>query len=206
LEAGVDPGEHRKAAKRAELLSANVTFEKVAQTWFDKHMADLSDSHKERTWNRLVADIFPWLGSRPISEIKAPEILECLRRIEARGAIETAGRVRWPCSKVFRFAMAAGVRREVCLSQRAYSREAMSENTVNAALRRLGYAKDDFTGHSFRKIASTLLNESHLWHRDAIERQLAHGERDEVRATYNHAEHLPERTKMMQWWPITLTI
>jgi predicted RNase H-like HicB family nuclease len=76
----------------------------------------------------------------------------------------------------------------------------MSENTVNAALRRLGYGKEEFTGHSFRKIASTLLNESHLWHRDAIERQLAHGERDEVRAAYNYAEHLPERIEMMQWW------
>ncbi|MBB5189638.1 integrase [Silvimonas terrae] len=76
----------------------------------------------------------------------------------------------------------------------------MSENTVNAALRRLGYAKDEFTGHGFRKTASTLLNESHLWHRDAIERQLAHGERDEVRAAYNYAEHLPERVEMMQWW------
>lgn len=76
----------------------------------------------------------------------------------------------------------------------------MSENTINAALRRLGYAKEEFTGHSFRKIASTLLNESHLWHRDAIERQLAHGDRDEVRAAYNYAEHMPERIKMMQWW------
>lgn len=75
----------------------------------------------------------------------------------------------------------------------------MSENTVNGALRRLGYAKDEMTGHGFRSLASTLLNEQG-WHRDAIERQLAHAERDAVRAAYNYADHLPERRKMMQAW------
>jgi integrase len=75
----------------------------------------------------------------------------------------------------------------------------MSENTVNAGLRRLGYAKDEMTGHGFRSIASTLLNEQG-WHRDAIERQLAHAERNNIRAAYNFAEHLPERRKMMQAW------
>jgi integrase len=75
----------------------------------------------------------------------------------------------------------------------------MSENTVNAALRRLGYTKDQMTGHGFRSMASTHLNEQG-WHRDAIERQLAHAERNEVRAAYNFAEHLPERRRMMQAW------
>ncbi len=75
----------------------------------------------------------------------------------------------------------------------------MSENTVNAALRRLGYANNEMTGHGFRSMASTLLNE-HGWNRDAIERQLAHAERNAVRAAYNYAEFLPERRKMMQWW------
>ena len=75
----------------------------------------------------------------------------------------------------------------------------MSENTVNAALRRLGYASDEMTGHGFRSMATTLLNEQG-WNRDAIERQLAHAERDQVRAAYNRAEHLPERRKMMQAW------
>lgn len=72
----------------------------------------------------------------------------------------------------------------------------MSENTVNAALRRLGYTKAKLTGHGFRSMASTLSNEQG-WHRDAIERQLAHAERDRIRAAYNRAEHLPERKKMM---------
>src|SRR6185312_3365094 len=76
---------------------------------------------------------------------------------------------------------------------------AMSDNTVNAALRRMGYSKGEMTGHGFRSMASTILNEQG-WHRDAIERQLAHGERDAVRAAYNYAEHLPERRKMMQAW------
>ena len=76
----------------------------------------------------------------------------------------------------------------------------ISENTINAALRRMGYTKDQMTGHGFRSMASTQLNESQKWHRDAIERQLAHGERDKVRASYNYAEHMPERRKMMQWW------
>ena len=75
----------------------------------------------------------------------------------------------------------------------------MSENTINAALRRLGYEKDEQSGHGFRSIASTQLNEQG-WNRDAIERQLAHAEKDEVRGAYNFAEHLPERRRMMQAW------
>ena len=74
----------------------------------------------------------------------------------------------------------------------------MSDNTVNAALHRLGY-KGEFVGHGFRHMASTLLNEQG-WNRDAIERQLAHAERDGVRAAYNYAEYLPERKRMMQAW------
>ncbi|WP_319466196.1 integrase arm-type DNA-binding domain-containing protein [uncultured Pseudodesulfovibrio sp.] len=75
----------------------------------------------------------------------------------------------------------------------------MSENTINVALRRLGYDKTEMTGHGFRSMASTLLNE-HGWNRDAIERQLAHTPKDKVRASYNYAEHLPERKRMMQAW------
>ena len=75
----------------------------------------------------------------------------------------------------------------------------ISENTVNAALRRLGYTTEEMTGHGFRSMASTLLNEQG-WNPDAIERQLAHGEQNGVRAAYNYAEHLPLRRKMMQDW------
>ena len=75
----------------------------------------------------------------------------------------------------------------------------MSDMTVNAALRRLGYGPDEMTGHGFRSTASTILNEQG-WNRDAIERQLAHAERNKIRGAYNYAEYLPERRKMMQAW------
>jgi integrase len=75
----------------------------------------------------------------------------------------------------------------------------MSENTVNAALRRMGYPKEEMTGHGFRSMASTLLHELGLPHA-VIERQLAHGERNKVSAAYNFAEYLPERRAMMQQW------
>jgi integrase len=79
------------------------------------------------------------------------------------------------------------------------SQRPMSENTVNAALRRMGFTKDEMTGHGFRSMASTILNEQG-WNKDAIERQLAHSELDNVRRAYNYAEYLPERRKMMQSW------
>jgi integrase len=75
----------------------------------------------------------------------------------------------------------------------------MSENTVNAALRRMGYSTDEMTGHGFRSLASTCLNEQGF-HPDLIELQLAHAERNQVRAAYNKAQRLPERRKMMQAW------
>lgn len=76
----------------------------------------------------------------------------------------------------------------------------MSENTINAGLRRLGYASDEMTAHGFRAMASTLLNESGKWHPDAIERALAHGDRDQVRAAYHRGAHWDERVEMAQWW------
>ncbi|MGN6289178.1 MAG: tyrosine-type recombinase/integrase [Sphingopyxis terrae] len=76
----------------------------------------------------------------------------------------------------------------------------MSENTINAGLRRLGYASDEMTAHGFRAMASTLLNESGKWHPDAIERALAHGDNDKVRAAYHRGVHWKERVEMAQWW------
>jgi len=306
----VDPGEQRKAVKAAKTERAGNSFEVIGREWFAKYSPNWAAGHSDKIIRRLERDIFPWLGGRPIAEIAAPELLATLRRIESRGAIETAHRAQQNCSRVFRYAVATGranrdptadlrgaltpvkerhhasitdpkrvgelmraidgyrgsfitkcalrlaplvfVRpgelrkaewvefdldgaewripaarmkaREqhiVPLAKQAVAilRElhgltgekehvfpgvrtngrAMSENTVNAALRRLGYAKDEMTGHGFRSMASTLLNEQG-WHRDAIERQLAHAERNNVRAAYNFAEHLPERRKMMQAW------
>jgi integrase len=76
----------------------------------------------------------------------------------------------------------------------------ISDNTINAALRRLGYDKTEMTGHGFRAMASTLLNESRKWHPDAIERQLAHVENNDVRRAYLRGEHWDERVRMMQFW------
>ena len=76
----------------------------------------------------------------------------------------------------------------------------MSENTLNAALRRMGYAKDEVTAHGFRATASTLLNESGLWSPDIIERQLAHVEANEIRRAYARGDHWEDRVRMMAWW------
>jgi len=79
-------------------------------------------------------------------------------------------------------------------------RKPMSENTINAALRRMGYAQDEMTGHGFRAMAATLLNEMGLWHPDAVERQLAHCDNNAVRRAYTRGEYWDERVRMMQHW------
>jgi len=80
------------------------------------------------------------------------------------------------------------------------TRRPLSDNTLNVALRRLGFEHDEMTSHGFRAMASTLLNESGLWHPDAIERALAHGQKDRVRAAYHRGAHWAERVRMAQWW------
>lgn len=307
---GVDPVTARKLAKLAVHTGVENAFEPVAREWFVKHEPNWAKNHSKNIIGRLEREVFPWLGHRPCSEITAPELLMVLRRIEQRGAIETAHRVRATCGRVLRYAVATGraerdptrdlegalpPRRSkhfaaitdpkqvgallraidgydggpvtqaalklapllfvrpgelrqaewaninlekaewripaekmkmkaphiVPLAKQAIAvlddlnpltgrgkyvfpgvrspRRPMSDNTVNAALRRLGYDKETMTGHGFRSMASTMLNEMG-WNRDAIERQLAHAERDEIRAAYNYAEYLPERVKMMQAW------
>jgi integrase len=89
--------------------------------------------------------------------------------------------------------------RYVFPSERTLARP-MSANTLTAALRSLGYDSTQMTVHGFRHMASTLLNESGKWRADAIERQLGHMPRDEIRAVYNAAQYLPERRKLMDWW------
>lgn len=308
--AGIDPSEHRKAHKAAKLGEAANSFEVVSREWLAKFSPNWVSSHTDKIRRRLERDIFPWIGGKTIAEVTAPDLLSCLRRVEGRGAIETAHRIAQNCGQIFRYAIATGraerdpaadlrgalppvkerhhasiidpkaigellraisgyqgslitacalrlaplvfvrpgeLRKaewsEIDLdaaewripAARMKMRELhivplssqsvailrqlhaltgrgkfifpgartngrpMSENTVNAALRRLGYGSDDMTGHGFRSMASTLLNEQG-WHRDAIERQLAHAERNAVRAAYNYAEHMPERKKMMQAW------
>ncbi|GAB6125231.1 tyrosine-type recombinase/integrase [Humidesulfovibrio idahonensis] len=309
LAEGTDPSNVRKASK-AEQQAETETFELVARQWHEKFTPSWTPGHAARILTSLSQDAFPWLGHRPIREILPLEVLSVARRVEARGAIETAHRLVGNIGMVFRYAVASGLadsdptrdlrgalsptnekhhasvtdpkdvaallrtiedysgslvtrcalrlaplvfvrpgelrhaewseinaeaaewripaakmkmrtQHVVPLSRQALavleelrpltgsgryvfpsertSERPMSENTVTAALRRLGYTKEEMTGHGFRSMASTLLNELG-WNRDAIERQLAHAERNNVRAAYNFAEFLPERRKMMQAW------
>lgn len=319
---GIDPSGERKKQKaqsvEAQELERRISegiplpgsFEEVAREYHAKYSPNWTENHAVKILTRMERDIFPWIGNKTLREITALDLLTVLRRIEARGVLETTHRIKQYCGQVFRYGIATGradrdpsadlrgalppvkqkhhptitdtkqigellraidayqgsftalcalklaplvfVRpgelrhaewQEIDLDKQEWripaakmkmrevhivplSRQAvavlqeiqpltghdryvfpsergkvrpMSENTVTAALRRMGYAKGEMTGHGFRSMASTLLNEQG-WHRDAIERQLAHAERDNVRAAYNYAQHLPERRKMMQAW------
>ncbi|MDN5863976.1 MAG: integrase arm-type DNA-binding domain-containing protein [Gammaproteobacteria bacterium] len=103
---GIDPGEQRKAAKARKAGAGS--FEAVAREWFEKHKPTWAASHSEKIIRRLERDVFPWLGSRPVGEITAPELLQVLRRIEGHGAVETAHRALQNAGAVFRYAVATG--------------------------------------------------------------------------------------------------
>ncbi|MEW8190512.1 MAG: integrase arm-type DNA-binding domain-containing protein [Candidatus Thiodiazotropha endolucinida] len=305
---GIDPSEARKAEKVAR--ACENSFEAIAREWWGKRAESWAEGHSSRVLLRLENDVFPWIGSKPIGAITSAELLTVLRRVEKRGAVETAHRIHQSCGQIFRFAVST-LRAEsdpsaalkgalqpasqkhhasitdpkqigellraidgyqgqfvtrcalqlaplvfvrpgelrhaewseidldkaewripaekmkmstvhlIPLSTQAIAilneikpltghgkyvfpgirsnKRPMSENTVTGALRRLGYASGEMTGHGFRSMASTILNEQG-WHKDAIERQLAHMERNSIRAAYNYAEYLPERIKMMQAW------
>ncbi len=119
--AGVDPSEQRKAAKAQTVEQGEIerradaglpppgSFEAVAREWLTTiHAAKVSEGHSTRTRIRLEQDVFPWLGRRPIGEIEPPDLLAVLRKIIARGAIETAHRAKDACAQVFRYGIAAG--------------------------------------------------------------------------------------------------
>ncbi len=108
LDAGIDPSEQRKAQKLVGLERAANSFEVIGREWFERHCDTWAASHANKIIARLENDVFPWLGSRPIAEITAPEVLAVLRRIESRGTLETAHRVRGNCSQIFRYAIATG--------------------------------------------------------------------------------------------------
>ena len=308
LAKGLDPGEAKR--HRKEMERGGDAFELIAREWFSKFSRDWATGHADRVIRALERDIFPWIGLRPVREITAPEYLSVLRRVENRGAVDTAHRLRQIGSAVFRYSIATGraerditadlrgaipparegrmaaitdtkeigpllraidayrggiivkcalrlapllfvrpgeLRRmewaeidfdkaewkipaekmkmreshivplsnqalEILEEIRAVTGEGryafpsprtwerpMSENAVLAALRSLGYTKEQMSGHGFRSMASTLLN-AQGWSPDVIERQLAHVDRNRVRAAYNRHDYLPERQKMMQTW------
>lgn len=309
LRKGVDPAATKKAQKDEERVKGE-TFALLAEEWFARYKHTWAPNTAETIISRLRKDIFPFIGARAIREITAPELLTVIRRIEARGAVETARRDLQKCGQILRYAIATGradrnvaadlqgavappkkrhfasihepeeigallraidgyqgslitrcalklapltfvrpgelrhaewteINLEVAewripaarmkmrekhivpLSSQAVavlqelhpltgsgryvfpgerSRERpMSENTVLAALRRLGYEKGEMTGHGFRSMASTILHEQG-WPSDVVERQLAHGDRNKIRAAYNFAQHLDKRREMMQVW------
>jgi integrase len=311
LAEGIDPGEHRKAVRRTQVGRAANSFEVVAREWFAKFAPKWAASHGNKNLRRLELDIFPWLGGRPIAEVTAPELLAALRRIEGRGAVDTAHRARQVCGQIFRYAIATGraerdpstdlrgalapvkvvhlaaltepkaigdllrvidgyeghfitksalrlaplvfvrpgelraaewaeidldraewiisaarmkmgVAHLVPLATQAIeilreihaltgngrfvfpcartTTRPMSNNAILAALRRMGVPKDQMTGHGFRALARTVLDEVLGVRPDLIEHQLAHAVRDPLGRAYNRTSHLPERRVMMQQW------
>ncbi|CAG9269349.1 tyrosine-type recombinase/integrase [Paraburkholderia caribensis] len=105
---GIDPGLERKIQKASRVERAANSFEAVAREWYARNSPSWASSHAEKIIARLQNDVFPWLGSRPIAEIRPPELLSVLRRVEARGALDTAHRVHQNCGQVFRYAIATG--------------------------------------------------------------------------------------------------
>ncbi|SEB94694.1 tyrosine-type recombinase/integrase [Paraburkholderia caballeronis] len=108
LAAGIDPGEAKKAEKRAVRLAATNSFEMVALGWMAERKTYVEIGQYEKTLARFKKDVFPWIGKRSIAEIDAPEILAVLKRIDSRGARFTAHRVRSEVSRVFRYAIKEG--------------------------------------------------------------------------------------------------
>ncbi|ARK80349.1 integrase [Burkholderia pseudomallei] len=108
LAAGIDPGEAKKAEKRASLLAAANSFEVVARGWMDERKTSVEPAQHVKTLARMENDVFPWLGKRPIAEIDAPEILVVLKRVDGRGARFTAHRIRSEISRVFRYGIKEG--------------------------------------------------------------------------------------------------
>lgn len=107
LHQGEDPGAVRKEEKAQLVSDATSAFRLVAAEWNKRQKA--SEDHRAQTWHRLEANIFPWLGDRSVDDLGAKDVLDVLRRIEARGALELTQRLRQTCSQIFDFAIASGL-------------------------------------------------------------------------------------------------
>jgi integrase len=104
----IDPGEHRKVMKQVESDRSANSFEFIAREWFVKYSPNWVKSHLDKIMQRFVRDIFPWIGNKPITDVTPPVLLSVIRRIEERGALETAHRALSNCGQVFRYAIATG--------------------------------------------------------------------------------------------------
>lgn len=315
LDEGIDPGEARKAKKSALFNDGENSFEVVAREWHARQAAAWVPSHAGRILARLEKDVFPHVGRHQTADLKAPELLAVVRRIEARGAGETAHRVLQNCGQILRYAIATGrADRDVAADLRgaltpvrgknlaavtdpaqvgpllraldgykgspivraalrlaplvfvrpgelrsarwedvdldagewrylvtktntphvvplarqaveilkelqpltgrgvyvfpsartaspaAKNQRQMSDNAILSAMRRLGIEKEEMSGHGFRAMARTILDEVLGVRPDLVEHQLAHAVRDPLGRAYNRTQHLPARREMMQQW------
>lgn len=304
---GTDPGEQKKTAKQAQKVDG-LTFETLAREWFAYNAPRWAESTTYKAKLYLENDLIPGIGSRPVKAITRPDLVELVRKVEARGTLNAAGKIRQWLHQIFRYGLAKGVvdanpatdlsvvaappkaarhhphvtfaelpellakseaanihsltrhairllaltavrpgelrqapwaefdleratwtipaermkarrphivplpRQAVAILRQlqeitgryelvfagANPERPMSENTVNKALRLMGYEGRQ-TGHGFRHLLSTELN-GRGYNKDWIERQLAHGDTDEIRGTYNHAAYVEQRREMMQAW------
>jgi integrase len=108
LATGIDPSENKKAIKAAKFEKSENSFEVVAREWIASHMANKADSHKNKVIRRFELYIFPWLGSKAIADITAPQVLDAIKRIEKLGILETAHRALQTCGQVFRYGVQTG--------------------------------------------------------------------------------------------------
>lgn len=129
LAKGIDPSYHRKTEKAVQADRAANSFEQVTREWFDRFSPDWAPGHASRKLRLFERDIFPWIGRQPIAEIKPPEVLSVLRRIEKRGTLDTARRALFYCGQVFRYAVAEGrIESDPCRDLRGALPPVASEN------------------------------------------------------------------------------
>ncbi|HMT94621.1 integrase arm-type DNA-binding domain-containing protein [uncultured Thiothrix sp.] len=108
LARGIDPSEYKQQAKAEQIAITENTFEAIALEWLVKMKPTWKSDHADKLMSRFVNDVFPWLGNQPIATIEPPDILKCLRRVEERGAVETAHRIKQTIGQVFRYAVGTG--------------------------------------------------------------------------------------------------
>jgi integrase len=104
----VDPSVAKQAKKEVLIAQTENSFEAIAREWFKRHSPNWKENHSSKIIARLANDVFPWIGAKPIAEINPPTLLAAIRRIESRGALETAHRALATCGQVFRYAVATG--------------------------------------------------------------------------------------------------
>lgn len=108
LASNIDPNVAKQSQKAAIVAQTENSFEAIAREWFNRHEKNWKENHSSKIIARLEKDVFPWIGSRPIAEISGLTLLAAIRRIENRGALETAHRALATCGQVFRYAVATG--------------------------------------------------------------------------------------------------